>query len=171
MQRCSHCYGQYRLVALRKYRLLEILVEEEIGSGSSQRSLAQPEMTPLSLSRFWTFAAVGYSESVISLPSEMTSASLLRLIKFHLVFKFASTLLSWLCSGAQSVSSLRKIVIVLQAIEHSLYVLVALMISHGATFRREKLALFLLLRCEFPVFCSSLPEKAGHDLARSISIF
>ena len=33
-QRRSHCYGRYRVVALRKYSLLELLVEEEVGSGS-----------------------------------------------------------------------------------------------------------------------------------------
>ena len=81
------------------------VVEEEIGSGSS-RSLAQPEMSPRAPSRFWTIAAVGYSESVISLPSEVTSGSLLGLLNYPWVFKFASTLRSWLCSHAQSVSSL-----------------------------------------------------------------
>ena len=69
--------------------------------------------SPLSSSRFWTFVAVGYSESVISLPSEVASGSLLRLLKFLPVFKFTGTLRSWLPSDApQSVSSLRKIVIV-----------------------------------------------------------
>ena len=41
----------------------------------------------------------------------------------------------------------------LRAIEHCRCVLVAL--GHGSTFRRKKLALFLLPRCEFPVVCYS----------------
>ena len=41
----------------------------------------------------------------------------------------------------------------LRAIEHCRCVLVAL--GHGATFRREKLALFLLPRWEFPIICYS----------------
>ena len=112
MQRCSPCYGRYRLVALHKYSPLQMLVEKEIGSGSYQRSLEQPEMSPLSPSCFWTFATVGCSESAISLPSDVTSGSLLRLLKFLPVFKFASLLRSWLCSDAESISLLRKAVIV-----------------------------------------------------------
>ena len=75
------------LLLFANYSLLETLVEEEIGSGSSQRSLALPEMFPLSSSRFWTVAAVGYSESVITLPSEVASGSLLRLLKFLPAFQ------------------------------------------------------------------------------------
>ena len=66
MRRCSRCYGRYRVVALRKYSLLEILVEEETGSGSSHRGQAQAEVSPLSSLRFLTFVAVGDLESVIS---------------------------------------------------------------------------------------------------------
>ena len=50
----------------------------------------------------------------------------------------------------------------LRAIEHCRCVLVGL--GHGATFRREKLALFLLPRCEFPVVCYS--EAVSRALSR-----
>ena len=94
-------------------------------------------------------------ESVISLPSQVVSGSLLRLLKFLPVFKLAvrfaagsalirRACLPWL--GERSWS--------LRATEHSPCVLLAL--RHGAKFHGEaRLALFLLPRCGFPVVCYS----------------
>ena len=92
-------------------------------------------------------------ESVISLPSEVVSGSLLRLFKFLPVFKLTarfaagSALMRSVCLPWEWSWSLR-------AIELSRYVLVAL--RHGAKFRGEaRLVVFLLPRCGFPVVCYS----------------
>ena len=107
MQRFSRCYGRHRVVAFCS--LLEIIVEEEIGSRSFQRSLAKPETSPLSPSRFWTFAA----EFVISLPSKVASSSFIRLRNLLPVSKFTKYVSQLaLPYQAESVFSLRKIVIV-----------------------------------------------------------
>ena len=200
MQRCSRCYGRYRVVALRKYNLLEIPVEEEIGSGSSQHRPAQPKVSSLSSLRFWTFAA----ESVISLPSEVASGSFLRLLKFFPVFKFVSVLCTWLCFDTQSVSSARKIVIVAghRALVQSLCphgsrswsdfsqrkasalssstLQISRRLLFSGVFNCSVTAQQKLVRTKgYPCTCcsrycpriSSLLAKAGRDLARSLSIF
>ena len=103
-------------------------------------------------------------ESVISLPSEVASGSLLRLLKFLLVFKLAvrfaagSALVLMRRAPAQYYSVFpakgRDLLRAMIAIDHSRYVLVAL--RHGAKFRGEaRLVLFLLPRCGFPVVCYS----------------
>ena len=105
-------------------------------------------------------------ESVISLPSEVVSGSLFRLLKFLSVFKLAvrfaagsalirrTPCLPWERSWS------------LRAIEHSSYVLVAP--RHGAKFRGEaRLALFLLSCCEFPVVCYS--QRVFNMFKRSVT--
>ena len=107
MQRFSRCYGRHRVVALRC--LLNIIVEEEIGSGSFQSSLAKPETSPQSSQRFWTFTA----EFVVSLPSKVASGSFIRLRNLLPVSKFAKYVLQLaLPYKAESVFSPRKIMIV-----------------------------------------------------------
>ena len=99
LQRCSSWHGQYKVVTLASQSARD---QEEVGSGSFQRSLAPPEVpewSPLPSPWFWTFVAEGSVLKVRHQPSMRSSdGSLLRLLKFFQVCKKASQLALLCCA-------------------------------------------------------------------------